>query len=61
MVVAPRDSWYKPGDQLRVFRLGYWHHGIYVSPTRVIEFGGQMSDKPTANCNWSRLSSPIES
>jgi hypothetical protein len=49
MVVAPEDSRYKPGDQLRVFRLGYWHHGIYLSPTRVIEFGGRISHKPTAS------------
>ena len=29
-------------------RVGYWHHGIYVSTTRVIEFGGRISDKPNA-------------
>lgn len=31
----------EPGDHLRVRRFGlYWHHGIYVSDERVIEFGG---------------------
>ncbi len=30
-----------PGDHIRVRRFHlYWHHGIYISDARVIEFGG---------------------
>ena len=28
------------GDHLSVFRLGYWHHGIYVGDRNVIHFTG---------------------
>jgi hypothetical protein len=42
-------SRFKRGDHLRVLRRGiYWHHGIYVSEDRVIEFGGRIMDKPHA-------------
>ncbi len=38
------------GDHLRVRRrIGYWHHGIYESDDRVIQFGGRISDKQRAN------------
>ena len=40
------------GDHLQVWRpvwlLGYYHHGIYVSDQRVIQFGGGLRDKPRA-------------
>jgi hypothetical protein len=40
------------GDHLRVWRrvgrLGYYHHGIYLSDERVIQFGGSIRDKPHA-------------
>lgn len=40
------------GDHLRVWRpvgpFGYYHHGIYVSDDRVIQFGGRIRDKPGA-------------
>ncbi len=40
---------FEPGDHLRVRRpLGYWHHGIYASDERVIQFGGRICDKPDA-------------
>jgi hypothetical protein len=39
----------KPGDHIAVGRpWGYSHHGIYVGDERVIQFGGQISDKPGA-------------
>lgn len=38
-------SRFSRGDHLRVHRRGvYWHHGIYVSDDRVIEFGGEKAD-----------------
>jgi hypothetical protein len=37
-----------PGDHIRVFRLGYWHHGIYVSDERVIQFGASIREKRNA-------------
>jgi hypothetical protein len=30
---------FQPGDHLQVCRTGYYHHGIYVSDDRVIQFG----------------------
>ena len=30
----------QPGDQLRVHRVDYYHHGIYVGNDRVIHFDG---------------------
>ena len=42
----------RPGDQLQVRRpLGYFHHGIYVSADRVIQFGSGISllDKHTTS------------
>jgi hypothetical protein len=41
---------FKPGDHIQVWRRGiYWHHGIYVSDDRVIEFGGgSLWDKQSA-------------
>lgn len=30
----------QPGDQLRVERTGYYHHGIYAGDGRVIHFNG---------------------
>jgi hypothetical protein len=39
---------FQPGDQLRVRRRGYWHHGIFIREDRVIEFGGRILDKPNA-------------
>lgn len=39
----------KMGDHLCVRRpWGYRHHGIYISDSRVIQFGGLISDKPGA-------------
>jgi hypothetical protein len=35
------------GDHLRVWRTGYFHHGVYVSDDRVVEFGGTIWDKPS--------------
>lgn len=45
-VMAPFD----PGDHIRVRRLGYAHHGIFVSEYRVIDFSGgrTISEKPEA-------------
>jgi hypothetical protein len=38
-----------PGTHVRVWRpvwfVGYYHHGIFVSDDRVIQFGGRISDK----------------
>ena len=35
------DTQFRPGDHLAVRRRYlYWHHGIYVSDGRVLEFGG---------------------
>ncbi|MGP8161593.1 MAG: lecithin retinol acyltransferase family protein [Candidatus Dormibacteria bacterium] len=31
-----------PGDHLRVRRLGYFHHGIYVGDGRVVQVGGRI-------------------
>jgi hypothetical protein len=40
---------FERGDHLRVLRWGvYWHHGVYVSDNRVIEFGGGIKDKSQA-------------
>jgi hypothetical protein len=40
---------YRAGDHLKVRRSwGYFHHGIYVSDERVIQFGGRIFDKPRA-------------
>jgi len=37
------------GDHVSVRRpYGYWHHGIYISDDRVIQFGGGFRDKPKA-------------
>lgn len=36
------------GDHVRVLRLGYWHHGIYVADNRVIQFGGSIWHKRDA-------------
>jgi len=40
---------FQQGTHLRVRRpFGYYHHGIYVSDSEVIQFGGRIFDKPTA-------------
>lgn len=39
---------FAPGDHIRVLRLGYWHHGIYISNDRVIQFGASIRDKRNA-------------
>ncbi len=40
---------FAPGDHLRVRRpLGYFHHGIYVGDSQVVQFGGGIFDKPGA-------------
>ena len=41
---------FQPGDHIQVWRRGiYWHHGIYISDDRVIEFGGgSLRDKQSA-------------
>lgn len=31
-----------PGDQIRVFRNNYYHHGIFISNDEVIEFGSEV-------------------
>lgn len=36
------------GDHIRVGRLGYWHHGIYISDNRVIQFGANIWQKRNA-------------
>lgn len=40
------------GDHLRVWRplgpVGYYHHGIYIDDTRVVQFGGRIRDKGQA-------------
>ena len=42
-------STFNPGDHLQVHRkLGYNHHGIYISDDRIIQFGGGIFDKPHA-------------
>jgi HRAS-like suppressor 3 len=44
-----RRHGFRRGDHIEVRRLpGYYHHGIYVSAQRVIQFGGGVSDKPGA-------------
>ena len=45
---------FEPGDHLHVRRpLGYFHHGIYVSDDRVIQFGSGISlaDKSSTSVN----------
>jgi Lecithin retinol acyltransferase len=45
---------FQPGDQLQVRRWpGYYHHGIYVSDDRVIQFGSGLSllDKAATTVN----------
>ena len=43
---------YSRGDHLRVGRLPiagrflYYHHGIYIGDDRVVQFGGQLWNKP---------------
>jgi hypothetical protein len=39
---------FQRGTHLRVFRTGYFHHGVYDSDDRVFEFGGTIWDKPNA-------------
>jgi HRAS-like suppressor 3 len=40
---------FRRGDHIEVRRSpGYYHHGIYVSAERVIQFGGGVRDKPGA-------------
>jgi hypothetical protein len=46
----------KYGDHIRVKRLLYWHHGIYVSDDRVIEFGSGVGDKRHATVGVTALS-----
>jgi Lecithin retinol acyltransferase len=39
----------KWGDHIRVRRLSlYWHHGIYISDDRIVQFGSGISDKRSA-------------
>ncbi len=46
---SARRRGFAPGDHLAVRRrLGYRHHGIYVSDERVVQFGGRIADKPDA-------------
>jgi len=46
---APTVPRFSSGDHLRVHRRGnYYHHGIYVSEVRVIQFGRGIFDKPQA-------------
>jgi hypothetical protein len=41
---------FEPGDHIQVRRWPYYyHHGIYVSDDRVIQFGGGIFDKPNAS------------
>jgi hypothetical protein len=41
---------FQPGDHLQVWRPPhYYHHGIYISDDRVIQFGGGIFDKPNAS------------
>jgi Lecithin retinol acyltransferase len=43
------NNTFKPGEHLQVRRkLGYNHHGIYISDDRVIQFGSGIFDKPHA-------------
>lgn len=44
------------GDHLRVFRAGYFHHGVYDRDDRVFEFGGRIWDKPNARIRTVSLS-----
>lgn len=39
----------KPGDELRVDRGLYHHHGFYVGNGAVVQFGGRIKDKPRAS------------
>jgi len=34
----------KPGDQIRVNRGAYWHHGVYLGDGRVAHFAGENDD-----------------
>lgn len=44
------------GDHLRVRRRwGYDHHGVYISDSRVIQFGGRVGDKFHANIEAASL------
>jgi hypothetical protein len=43
-----RGHRFSRGDHLKVRRTGYFHHGVYVSDDRVVEFGGRIWDKPSA-------------
>jgi hypothetical protein len=40
---------FQPGDELRVDRGLYGHHGIYVGNDWVVQFGGRIKDKPHAS------------
>lgn len=46
---SPPAGRFAPGDHLHVRRFTrYKHHGVYVSDSRVIQFGGRILDKPDA-------------
>lgn len=40
---------FQPGDELRVDRGLYGHHGMYVGNDWVVQFGGRIKDKPHAS------------
>lgn len=37
------------GDHVRVFRIGYQHHAIYVGSGQLVEFGGGVGGGPVAH------------
>ena len=45
----------QPGDELRVDRGFYHHHGCYVRDGVVVQFGGRIKDKPHASIHYASL------
>jgi hypothetical protein len=46
----------RPGDELRVDRGVYHHHGCYVGNGNVVQFGGRIKDKPHASIHYASVS-----
>lgn len=45
----------EPGDELRVDRGFYHHHGCYVGDGVVVQFGGRIKDKPHASIHYTSV------
>jgi len=54
------DVGFKPGDHLRVARklkgwVPYHHHAIYIGDGEVVQFGGEIRDKPNARIGYASV------